>query len=118
MAHERETNQRQEATETSEAHGDHAEQARTSGGFTSKGAIPPVLSGFRSAKPSASDRAFGGAPSGRDDDVDLREVGGDLDAKDDAERRRDQRFDNDAVLEEIAAGTRVIKSGDRGAGGT
>jgi hypothetical protein len=37
-----------------------------------------------------------------------------LDPKEDAERRRDQRFDNDEVLEEIAAGTRVIKNGDTG----
>ncbi|HTM22992.1 MAG TPA: peptidoglycan-binding domain-containing protein, partial [Kofleriaceae bacterium] len=48
-----------------------------------------------------------------DDELDMRELY-DLDPKADAERRRDQRFDNDEVLEEIAAGTRVIKSGDTG----
>lgn len=114
MGHGRETAQR-EAADTGEAHADSAEETRTSdGGFTSKGVIPPVQSGFGTTGPSPSDRAFGthGA-QGHDDELDLREVG-DLDAKDDAERRRDQRFDNDAVLEEIAAGTKVIKNGDKG----
>jgi putative peptidoglycan binding protein len=48
-----------------------------------------------------------------DDELGLRDAP-DLDAKSDAERRRDQRFDNDEVLEEIAAGTRVVKNGDKG----
>jgi len=112
MAHEREPVQRTTA-DTGEAHGDRSEEAGASGGFTSKGAIPPVQSGFGSAGQSASDRAFGAQRVNGDDDLDLRDVG-DLDAKEDAERRRDQRFDNDAVLEEIAAGTRVIKHGDKG----
>ncbi|HEY5927262.1 MAG TPA: peptidoglycan-binding domain-containing protein [Kofleriaceae bacterium] len=114
MAHERETDQRH-ATADTEAHGDHADDARASGDFTSKGAIPPVGSDFGSAGPSASDRAFGAHDHahGANGHEHVRDVT-DLDAKDDAERRRDQRFDNDAVLEEIAAGTRVIKNGDTG----
>lgn len=106
MAHERELVQGN-AAETDEAHAEHAEQPRANGGnFSSTGPKPPVQSGFASAGPSASERAYGG-------DTDLRE-NGELDAKDDAERRRDQRFDNDSVLDEIAAGGKVLKSGDTG----
>src|SRR5438445_9296940 len=102
--------QQQNAGENAERHGEHAEPAHANGGnFTSKGPRPPVQSGFSNAGPSASDRAYGRG----DNDLDLRD-NGDLDAKDDAERRRDQRFDNDAILDEIAAGTTVIKSGDTG----
>jgi peptidoglycan hydrolase-like protein with peptidoglycan-binding domain len=46
-------------------------------------------------------------------DEELDDIG-DLDPKEDAEKRRDQRFDDDPVLEEIAAGTRVVKHGDTG----
>ncbi|HUS26935.1 MAG TPA: peptidoglycan-binding domain-containing protein, partial [Kofleriaceae bacterium] len=106
----REIAQRNEAADTGEAQADRGDTTRaTDSGFTSKGAIPPVESGFASAKPSASERAFG---AGHDED--LWAKGDELDAKDDAERRRDQRFDNDAVLEEIAAGTKVVKTGDKG----
>jgi peptidoglycan hydrolase-like protein with peptidoglycan-binding domain len=113
MAPEREGGQ-QQGTETSEAHGEGAEGARANGGFTTKGAIPPVQGGFGKARPSASERAYGGG----DNELDIHEKTDELDAKDDAERRRDQRFDNDPVLEEIAAGTRVLKNGDTGRGVT
>lgn len=105
MAHERELQQGNQV-EGPETHGDYAEQPRANASFTSKGPLPPVQAGFSNAGPSASERAY-------DSGIELRDTG-DLDAKDDAERRRDQRFDNDADLDEIAAGTKVIKSGDTG----
>ena len=110
MAPEREGGE-QQAADTGQAHSENVEGARAGGGgFTNKGAIPPVQAGFGSAGPTASDRAYG---KGADNDLDIREIP-ELDAKDDAERRRDQRFENDSVLDEIAAGTRVIKNGDTG----
>jgi peptidoglycan hydrolase-like protein with peptidoglycan-binding domain len=119
MSHERE-NLQQRGADNGEVQGHGGEESRATGSFTSTGAIPPVESGFRSHGPSASERAFGGG-HGHDeeeafdrDDLDATTD----DAKKEAEERRDRRFENDPILEEIGAGTRVIKNGDKGRGVT
>jgi hypothetical protein len=64
MAHESETGQRKATTDVGAPQLDasareDATGSTAGGGFTSKGAIPPVQSEFGTAGPSASDRAFG-----------------------------------------------------------
>ena len=113
MAHERESLQ-QRGADNGEVHGHGGEEARATGSFTSKGTIPPVESGAHSHGPSASERAFGHAHGGEEELFDREDLDATDEAKEDAEARRDRRFENDPLLEEIAAGTRVIKNGDKG----